>query len=239
MQAAVESALSRVADQPVRVHAAGRTDTGVHASGQVFHIDTTARRSLRSWVLGGNAHLPEAVSLLWATPVPADFHARFSAVGRHYRYVVFNRDSRPALWRGRTAWQCRPLRLEPMQQGAASLVGRHDFSSFRSYACQASSPVRHLRRLTLRRAGPLLVMEAEADGFLHHMVRNLAGVLIAIGQGRAGPDWAAEVLAARDRRKGGVTAPAEGLYLSGVDYPTRYGLPAAAADPASALAGLL
>lgn len=236
VQQVVEAALSRVANHPVRVHAAGRTDTGVHATGQVFHIDTPATRSPRSWVLGGNAHLPPSVSLVWAQGVPEDFHARFRATGRHYRYVIFNRTARPALLRGRATWHCLPLGEGRMREAAAQLLGRHDFSSFRSYECQARSPVRELRRLDVRRVGDFVLLEAEADGFLHHMVRNLAGVLMAIGTGRAPVAWAAEVLAARDRKLGGVTAPPDGLYLTAVDYPPHYQLPGATAAEAVAFA---
>lgn len=225
VQAAVEAALSRVADHEVRAHAAGRTDTGVHATGQVFHIDTQARRSARAWILGGNAHLPPAVSLLWAEEVPDAFHARFSAVGRTYRYVILNHTARGALLRDRVAWECRPLDLERMRSAAGHLLGRHDFSSFRSFECQAKSPVRTLRRLDVRRRNELILIEVEADGFLHHMVRNLAGVLVAVGTGKAEPDWARSVLAARDRREAGVTAPPEGLYLTQVEYPPAFDLP--------------
>ncbi|NBB83294.1 MAG: tRNA pseudouridine(38-40) synthase TruA, partial [Alphaproteobacteria bacterium] len=225
VQEALERALSRVAAQPVRLHCAGRTDAGVHATAQVAHFDTSAERSPRAWVLGANANLPDTVAVQWARQAPLAFHARFSALGRRYRYLILRRPVRSALWHRRAVWSHRPLALAPMQAGAAALLGRHDFSSFRALACQAKSPVRTLHRLEVREQGELLVLDAAADGFLHHMVRNLAGVLMTIGRGDAPAGWAAELLALRDRTRGGVTAPAHGLYLSGVDYPAAFGLP--------------
>ena len=225
VQQVLEEALSRVADHPVRVHCAGRTDSGVHATGQVAHFDTVARRSTRSWVLGANANLPDDVALRWAVPVDPGFHARFSATGRHYRYLILSRPTRSALWRDRAVWTHRPLDLERMRTAATTLVGRHDFTSFRALACQAKSPVRTIRYLELHRRGELIELRVGADGFLHHMVRNLAGVLMAIGSGDADVGWTRELLALRDRARGGVTAPPQGLYLSRVDYPADFGLP--------------
>ena len=225
VQQVVEGALSRVADAPVRVVCAGRTDTAVHALEQVVHFDTGARREMHSWVFGANANLPEAVSVLWAAEVPDDFHARFSAERRRYRYVILNRRVRPAVLAGRVAWDYRPLDHERMREAAVPLLGRHDFSSYRATQCQARSPVRTLHRLDVHRQGDLVFLDLEADGFLHHMVRNIAGVLMAIGAGERPVEWSAEVLAARDRTLGGVTAPAEGLYFTGVRYPERYRLP--------------
>jgi tRNA pseudouridine38-40 synthase len=225
VQAAVEQALGRVADHPVRVLCAGRTDAGVHAEAQVVHFDTFADRSFRSWVFGANSGLPEDVSVLWAQRVSDDFHARFSATGRTYRYVILNRAIRPALLAGRVCWEYRPLSLAAMQAGANYLIGEHDFSSYRALACQARSPVRDVRRLEVIQEGDFVVIEVEANAFLHHMVRNLAGVLMAIGMGKHPPVWAQQVLDARDRTAGGVTAPPQGLYLMRVHYPERYGLP--------------
>jgi tRNA pseudouridine38-40 synthase len=210
---------------PVRVHCAGRTDSGVHALGQVVHFDTGVERSMRSWVLGTNANLPDDIAVQWAMPVPLGFHARFSATGRHYRYLILCRPARSALWRSRAVWTHRRLDIAPMREAALALVGQHDFTSFRALACQAKSPVRTIRYLELERRGPLIELRVGADGFLHHMVRNLAGVLMAIGRGEAEVGWTRELLDLRDRSRAGVTAPPQGLYLARVDYPEHFGLP--------------
>ncbi|MEJ2553706.1 MAG: tRNA pseudouridine(38-40) synthase TruA [Gammaproteobacteria bacterium] len=226
VQGAVEQALSRVADHPVRVVCAGRTDTGVHATAQVVHFDTQAERPLRSWVYGANANLPKSVSVQWARPVDADFHARFSALRRRYRYVILNRELRPTFLAGRVAWEYRPLDEGLMGQAARALVGEHDFSAYRAIACQAKSPVRSLYELAVTRDRDLVILDLEANAFLHHMVRNIAGVLMTIGAGNQPPTWAREVLESRDRTLGGVTAQSSGLYLTGVAYPVRFDLPA-------------
>ncbi len=225
VQQCLEQALSRVADHPVRVQCAGRTDTGVHATAQVVHFDSEAKRTTRNWRLGANVNLPADIALNWIEAVDEDFHARFSATGRAYRYVLLNRGSRPALLHRRVTWVHRPLDVTRMNAAAQALLGEHDFSSYRALGCQAKSPVREIRRLTLRRQGDFVVMDIEANAFLHHMVRNIVGVLSAIGRGEEEIDWAAEVLARRDRTRGGVTAPADGLYLTRVDYPARFALP--------------
>ncbi len=227
VQTALEQALAKVADHPVRLVCAGRTDAGVHGIGQVAHFDTTAVRSERAWVLGGNAHLPLDISLNWARETPDDFHARFSALARRYRYVILNRPQRSALWRERATWHYRPLDAERMQMAGQVLVGEHDFSSFRAAECQARHPIRDIHELTIRRQGDGVVLEVEANAFLHHMMRNIAGVLMTIGAGDRSVEWAQEVLERRDRTRAGVTAPAEGLYLLAVHYPERFGLPAA------------
>lgn len=225
VQQAVEAALSKVANHSLRVHCAGRTDTGVHATGQVIHFETETHREMRSWVFGGNANLPKTVALLWAKPVDDDFHARFSAIRRRYRYVIFNREVRPTYLAYRTAWCYRPLQLKPMQQAAQYLIGRHDFSSYRAVACQAKSPVREVYELSVSQHDKLIYIDIEANAFLHHMVRNIAGVLMEIGRGEREPRWAREVLEYRDRALGGVTAPPFGLYLTEVVYPERFGIP--------------
>ncbi len=225
VQTVLEQALAQVADHPVRLICAGRTDAGVHGAGQVAHFDTTAVRSARSWVLGGNAHLPMDLSLRWARDVPDDFHARFSALARRYRYLILNQPHRAALWRGRATWCYRPLDAERMHEAGQVLVGEQDFSSFRAAECQARHPIREIRELTVRRQGDGLVLEVEANAFLHHMVRNIVGVLMAIGAGDRPVEWAREVLARRDRTQAGITASAEGLYLLAVRYPERFGLP--------------
>lgn len=231
VQECVEKALSAVADQPVGVTCAGRTDAGVHATAQVIHIDTEVRRTMRSWTLGGNSNLPRDVSVLWAQPVDEAFHARFSAQRRRYRYVILNRMVRPGLHRNRVCWIHRPLDERRMAAAAAHLLGEHDFSSFRAVACQAKHPVRTLYRLSVMRKGDYVVLDAEANGFLHHMVRNIAGVLIAIGEGEREPGWTREVLEARDRALGGVTAPPYGLYFIGVRYPEHFGIPEPSSGP--------
>jgi tRNA pseudouridine38-40 synthase len=225
VQLELEKALSRVADQPVSVICAGRTDTGVHASEQVVHFDTSARRPPHGWVMGVNVNLPRDVAVLWAVEVPEAFHARFSAVARTYRYWILNRLSRPAIFHRRVTWIHRPLDAGRMHRAGQALLGTHDFTSYRTVHCQAKSPVRTLHHLRVERQGDLLCLEVRADGFLHHMVRNIAGVLIAIGSGEQPEAWAAEVLEHRDRTLGGITAPADGLYFHHVDYPDRFSLP--------------
>ncbi|MGW8309875.1 MAG: tRNA pseudouridine(38-40) synthase TruA [Thiogranum sp.] len=224
VQAAIERALSFVADHPVQVNCAGRTDAGVHATWQVIHFDTDAERTPRSWLLGGNANLPAGVRLLAVRPVSRNFHARFSAQARSYRYVILNREVPGALLRKRVAWERRALDVDRMRQGARHLIGEHDFSSFRAVACQAKSPVRTLYRLDVRRSGEMLYLDVEANAFLHHMVRNIAGVLMSVGRSDQPPEWVAEILTHRDRTRGGVTAPADGLYLVGVAYPATFGI---------------
>lgn len=225
VQAVLEEALARIAGAPVRVIAAGRTDTGVHAAGQVVHFDSTADRRPEAYVRGTNAGLPPEVAVLWARVVPDDFHARFSAEARRYRYVLMDRRVRPGLLAGRVSFDHRALDASRMHEAAQALIGRHDFSSFRASQCQAKSPVRTIHELTIRRHGPFVVLRVRADGFLHHMVRNVVGVLAAIGAGERPVGWAEEVRQARDRSAGGLTASPQGLYLEAVDYPVRYGLP--------------
>ena len=225
VQGEVEAALSRVANTAVRVICAGRTDAGVHATGQVVHFDTEVERENKSWVFGANANLPDDVAVRWAVRVPEHFHARFSAVSRSYRYIICSDPVRPALLRRQVTWNYRTLGVERMRAALPYLRGRHDFTAYRSVHCQAQSPVRTLEHLALHRQGSLLVLEVRADAFLMHMVRNIAGVLMSIGSGRREPDWAGEVLAARDRRAGGVTAPPWGLYLVRIGYPDEFALP--------------
>ena len=231
VQAHVEAALSKVANQPLRVVCAGRTDTGVHATGQIIHFDTDVERSMHSWVFGANANLPVSISVLWAQAVSENFHARFSAIRRRYRYVILNRHIRPAIQANRAVWEYRPLDESRMAEAARYLVGEHDFSSYRALACQAKSPVRTMTRLDVSRHGDLVFLDLEANAFLHHMVRNIAGVLMTIGAGEQQPVWAKEVLERRDRTLGGVTAPAGGLYLTGVDYPPEFELPVLSRSP--------
>ena len=224
VQADVEAALSKVADHAVHIGCAGRTDAGVHATWQIIHFETRARRSERSWVLGTNSNLPDDVRLLWITPVGDEFHARFSARARRYRYVILSRSVASALLRQRVTWTHHGLDEARVSAAAHYLLGEHDFSSFRAVACQAKSPVRTVHRLEVTRRGDFLYLDIEANAFLHHMVRNIAGVLMTVGCGERDPDWVAEVLSKRDRTQGGVTAPAAGLYLVGVRYPAEHGI---------------
>jgi tRNA pseudouridine38-40 synthase len=217
-QGALERALSAVADEPVRVIGAGRTDAGVHATGQVAHFETTARRAPRAWVLGANARLPPGICLRWAAEAPNEFHARFSAQARSYSYLVLNREARSALWRHRAWWVHRPLDAARMHSAAQLLVGSHDFSAFRAAECQSKTATRRIEQLAVARHGDFLRLDVTANAFLHHMVRNIVGTLAAVGRGDRPEAWVAEVLRGRDRCQGGATAPAEGLYLVHVDY---------------------
>ncbi|AOU97486.1 tRNA pseudouridine(38-40) synthase TruA [Acidihalobacter yilgarnensis] len=231
VQECLEKALSKVADAPVNLVCAGRTDAGVHAVGQVAHFDAQVLRSLRSWVLGANANLPGEISVQWASEVDETFHARFSALSRRYRYVILNRWVRPGLLRGKVTWQHAPLDLTPMREAASHLVGRHDFSSYRALACQAKSPIRTVHSIVLTREDDCLYLDIHANAFLHHMVRNIAGVLIAIGKGEQTADWSREILEYRDRTRGGVTAPGDGLYFVHAEYPDVYSLPQPSRPP--------
>lgn len=231
VQQVLEEALSSVADHPVKVVCAGRTDAGVHATAQVVHFDTEAERSPRAWVLGATCKLPPEVCVTWAQPVTEAFHARFSATGRRYRYVILNRPVRPALLHGRVCWEYGPLDDTRMAAAAVCLRGDHDFSSFRAQGCQARHPRREIYSLDIWRQGEFIYLDVAANAFLHHMVRNIAGTLMAVGRGERPAEWVSEVLAARDRSVAGVTASATGLYLVQVQYPERFGVPQAARLP--------
>ncbi|MCG8668763.1 MAG: tRNA pseudouridine(38-40) synthase TruA [Pseudomonadales bacterium] len=225
VQEKLEGALSFVANHSVSVVCGGRTDTGVHGVGQVVHFDSDAIRDEKAWVFGGNAKLPDTIAIKWAKPVPDDFHARFTAQARSYRYAIYNHPVRPAIGMTHLTWNFRPLSIELMQQGAQCLVGEHDFSSFRAIGCQSKSPVREVTDLALTQYGRLIVMDIKANAFLQHMVRNIAGVLMAVGAEKMPPEWVADVLSHRDRTKGGVTAPPYGLYFMKVWYPEQYQIP--------------
>ncbi|MBY6191940.1 tRNA pseudouridine(38-40) synthase TruA [Microbulbifer agarilyticus] len=231
VQETLEKALSKVAAEPVTLVCAGRTDAGVHASSQVVHFDTTAQRPLKAWVQGVNTQMPFDVRVHWAQEVPAQFHARFSARSRSYRYLIHSAPTRSAQAASEVTWTERTLDLEAMREGARYLIGEHDFSSFRAAQCQARSPVRRLTRLDIGRVGQLIVLEVSATAFLHHMVRNIAGVLMAVGRGDRSPEWVQQVLEARDRTAASVTAPPHGLYLVDVQYPPEFTLPEVAPGP--------
>jgi tRNA pseudouridine38-40 synthase len=226
VQNALEAALSGIAGQAVAVTAAGRTDRGVHATLQVVHFDTDVRRPETAWVRGVNALLPDAVAVHWAMPVADEFHARFSATGRHYTYLLLDRPVRPALLYGSTGWYHQPLALARMCEGASALIGRHDFTAFRAAECQAKSPIRTLDRLDIAREGNMIRFELHADAFLYRMVRNIVGALVYVGNGRQPPSWIGELLAGRDRTGAAPTFASAGLYFTGVDYPIRFNLPA-------------
>ncbi len=225
VQDVLERALGQIADSGVRVHCAGRTDAGVHAAAQVVHFDTSAERPLNAWVRGTNAHLPDSVAVRWSRVAPDDFHARFSAISRSYRYVLFNHAVRPALLHGRVGWFHLPLDVDVMQRAARHFVGEQDFSAFRAAECQAKSPVKTLHEATVSRQGYCIVFEFRANAFLHHMVRNLVGALVYVGKGAHSPDWIAEVLASHDRSLAAPTFSPSGLYLSGIEYEARWQLP--------------
>jgi len=231
VQEQLELALTAVATNPVRVHCAGRTDTGVHGHSQIIHFDAPVSRSAKSWVLGTNANLPFDVRVHWAVPVPPDFHARFSALARRYRYVIANTPVRPALANGKVTWQRRALDATLMNEGAQCLLGERDFSAFRAASCQSLSPMRNVHSIEVSRRGDLIIIDIEANAFLHHMVRNIAGSLMAVGYGRYPVGWLADVMAGRDRTLAAETAPADGLYLVGVDYPVEYLIPASPSGP--------
>jgi tRNA pseudouridine38-40 synthase len=224
VQACVEEALSRVADHAVSVVCAGRTDAGVHATCQVLHFDTEAERTARSWILGGNSHLPPQISLLWARETDSSFSARFSARSRRYRYVILNRWVRPGVLHRKVSWHHPSLDAGLMHEAGQRLLGEWDFTSFRAVGCQAKSPVRTLLSLEVTRRGDFIYLDVHANAFLHHMVRNIAGVLMAVGEGERPVEWVSEVLNARDRTFGGVTAPPHGLYLVHVEYEPETGI---------------
>ena len=231
VQQALEKALSKVANEPITLVCAGRTDAGVHATNQVVHFDTLAKRPSKAWVMGTRPHLPDTVGVKWAADVPPQFHARFSALNRTYRYLMSDAKTSPAILHDQITWSSRPLDINRMRDAAVHLVGRHDFTSFRATQCQAKSPVREIFYLHLVRRGDLIVMEVQANAFLHHMVRNIVGVLLAVGVGDKPASWVDEILAARDRSVAGVTARPYGLYLVAVDFPAQFNLPTSLPGP--------
>ena len=225
VQDRVEQALSRFGDRPVRCMCAGRTDTGVHAVGQVIHIDTDLIREPISWVRGSNRYLPSDIAIQWCRPVPDSFHSRNSAQGRRYVYVLLESAVRPAIESGSVGWSFRPLDEASMKAAAQGLVGEHDFTAFRSSECQAASPVKTMRSISITRHGAYWRFEFDANAFLHHMVRNLMGCLVAVGSGARNTAWLNDVLVSRDRRKAAATFSASGLYFIGPYYDPVYAIP--------------
>jgi tRNA pseudouridine38-40 synthase len=231
VEAELSKAVSKVADQSVDLVCAGRTDAGVHASYQVAHFQTSSVRNLRSWVMGINTALAPEIAVHWAGQAVGDFHARFSAVYRRYRYIIYNHPVRPGIQQGQVSWVYRSLAAGRMHEAAQHLVGEHDFSAFRAAGCQSRSPIRFLESISVTRKGHFVIVDVQANAFLHHMVRNIAGALIAIGTDQKRTEWIREILSARDRRLAGVTAPPQGLYLVDVGYPAEFGIPAAECGP--------
>ena len=231
VQQNLESALGFVADHAVELVCAGRTDSGVHALQQVAHFESAAERSERAWVLGSNCRLPRDIRLQWVKPVADDFHARFSAVARAYRYIIVNADVPSGIFNQFTSWEFRPLDHEAMHECAQQLVGEHDFSSFRAVGCQAKSSSRNVHEISVTRRDRLIYLDIKANAFLYHMVRNIAGSLMVVGRGERDSDWFAGVLAARNRKLAGATAPAAGLYFLRAWYDSRFKLPTRSRKP--------
>lgn len=231
VQKQVEGALSTVANHPIMVVCAGRTDAGVHASGQVIHFDTTAYRGEQAWIFGVNNNLPYDISVIWAKEVDNSFHARYGAFARRYRYLIYNHEIRPAILRKAISWYFQLLDEKRMQVAAQFLLGEHDFSSFQGAGCQAKTPIRTIFQIKIFRIRHMVVIEVQANAFLSHMVRNIVGVLVAIGSGKKEPKWAENVLKAKDRQQGGITVSPHGLYLVEVSYPAEFKLPQTSLGP--------
>lgn len=218
IQQHLDESLSKIADSPILTTSAGRTDKGVHATGQVAHFDTEVERPLHSWVQGTNRYLPDDIAITWAKIVSDEFHARFSATARRYEYYIINRPTRSPQWHQRATWHYHPLDIEAMQVAAQHLIGEHDFNAYRASECQAKTSVREVIHLNINKQQDMIKLDIKANSFLHHMVRNIVGVLLAIGEGKESPDWSKELLESKDRSLGGVTAKPEGLYLAEVSY---------------------
>ncbi|MDF1764130.1 MAG: tRNA pseudouridine(38-40) synthase TruA, partial [Oleibacter sp.] len=224
-QAALEAAISKVANHPVEVVCAGRTDTGVHATRQVIHFDSPSARSDYGWMMGINTHLPDGVAVQWVSAISDDFHARYKAKARRYRYLIYNQRPRPALMSDQLTWFRYPLDAALMHEAAQHLIGEHDFTSFRAKDCQAKSPIKEMHHIRVERWGKIIMVELECSAFLYHMVRNIVGVLLPIGQGHQPTEWMKEILAMKNRNHLGVTAPGGGLYFVGVQYPEEFSIP--------------
>lgn len=231
VQEGLERALSFVANAPIKVHCAGRTDSGVHASHQLVHFESPVARSEKAWVQGGNTQLPPGIAIHWAKPMAEDFHARFSATARRYRYIILNDTVRPALLSNGVTAESRPLNAELMHSEAQCLLGELDFSSFRAVACQSNTPMRNVHFIKVYRQQQLVIIDIQANAFLYHMVRNIAGALMDVGAGKYPPGWLQSILEARDRTLSSATASPKGLYLVDVEYPQRFNLPKVAVGP--------
>lgn len=238
VQQVLEHALSCVADHEVSVVCAGRTDTGVHATNQITHFDCQSERTIRAWIHGANSFLPKDVCVKWGKDMPDDFHARYSAISRRYRYVIYNAPIRPALLRSNVTWQYRPLDHRLMHEASQCLLGEQDFTSFRALECQSKTAMRNVQSLHVTRNGDFIIIDISANAFLHHMVRNIAGVLIAVGTGRRSASWVSDVLLAKDRKLGAETAPPYGLYLVGVVYPPEFNVTQTMTGPMFLLGGV-
>lgn len=225
IQQELETALSKIANHPVEIQCAGRTDAGVNATGQVIHFETNVERQISAWTLGTNAKLPDDIAVRWGKIVSDDFHARFSATARRYRYVIFNETLRPAILAKGVSHYYHPLDAEKMHEAGQCLLGERDFTSFRAAQCQSNTPFRNVMALSVHRAGSYIIIDIQANAFLHHMVRNITGSLLLVGTGEKNKEWLANVLEAKDRTIAGATAKAEGLYLVDVTYPEQYELP--------------
>lgn len=225
IQDEIEAAVSVIAGNKTSISAAGRTDKGVHALHQVAHFDVDVERPLQAWVRGVNSHLPQGIVVLWAKPVQDEFHARFSAISRRYRYLLLNRPVRPGVMSSKVGWCHQHLDIDSMNEGASHLIGEHDFSAFRAAECQANSPVRDLREIRIERHGDLIIFDISANAFLHHMVRNIVGSLVFVGKGKYGSAWISELLKAKDRSQAAPTFSPCGLYLAEVAYDAQWALP--------------
>lgn len=225
IQATLEDALTKVANEAINVYCAGRTDAGVHAYGQVIHFDTWSQRNHLAWVRGVNTYLPKDVRVLWCKVVPNEFDARRSALSRQYRYVIYNREISPGIMHQGKTWVFAKLNAQVMQNALNYLVGEHDFTSFRAAECQAKTAVRRISHVEVQQINDYIIISITANAFLHHMVRNIVGTLVQIGKGKYAPQWMETVLKAKDRRQAGMTAPPNGLYLERVSYDDKFNLP--------------
>lgn len=225
IQESLEKAIAQVADHSIETYFAGRTDSGVHATGQVCHFDSDAKRSDYAWLCGINSSLPRDITVKWIREVSDDFHARFSALSRRYHYWIYNHSTRPAVLQNKVTWHLQPLTISAMQKAGEYLLGEHDFTSFRASGCQANSPIRTIHELTITQHGAYIKIDICANAFLHHMVRNIVGTLLVIGENKRDPDWMKEVLMARDRKQAEITAFPAGLYLVNVEYPEIFAIP--------------
>lgn len=231
VQAELEKALSNIANHTVSVVCAGRTDSGVHGTGQVVHFETDSVRQVSAWTLGVNAKLPDDITVRWVKDVDESFHARFSATARRYRYIIYNHAYRPGILNKGLSHYHGHLDADKMHQAAQHLIGKQDFTSFRALHCQANSPIRTIEYINISRHNDFIVIDIKANAFLHHMVRNIAGSLIEIGHGKQPVDWLATLLTYKDRARAAATAKPGGLYLVEVDYPEQYHLPRPACGP--------